>query len=236
MSVNGYGALAPPTSVAGAPSSMTTGEVVTTNADGTVDVRPTNGRATKASVPVIATYAPGLGDRVVLTDLDGDPNTPVVLAVLSVKKPTALTPAPGDLKATAAAAATAGWLLCDGAPVSRATYAALFAAIGTVYGAGNGTTTFALPDLRGRVPIAVGTATGAAGATAHTLGQKGGEETHVIAATELPAVTGSNQSMNTLLGWLSGNQPVPGVDLYRGSGAAHNNMPPYLAVNWLIKT
>lgn len=49
----------------------------------------------------------------------------------------------------AMAAAPAGWVVCDGAAISRATYAALFAAIGTLYGAGNGVTTFNLPDLRG---------------------------------------------------------------------------------------
>ena len=51
----------------------------------------------------------------------------------------------------AGAAAPVGWLLCYGQTVSRATYAALFAAIGTTYGAGDGSTTFALPDLRGRI-------------------------------------------------------------------------------------
>lgn len=50
-------------------------------------------------------------------------------------------------------AAPTGWLICDGSAVSRATYSALFAIIGEIYGAGNGTTTFNLPDLRGRFPF-----------------------------------------------------------------------------------
>lgn len=49
-----------------------------------------------------------------------------------------------------------GWLLCDGAAVSRATYATLFSVIGTTYGTGDGTSTFNLPDLRGRIPVGVG--------------------------------------------------------------------------------
>lgn len=57
----------------------------------------------------------------------------------------------------AGAAAPTGWLLCNGQAVSRTTYAALFAAIGVVYGVGNGSTTFNVPDLRGRVPVGVGT-------------------------------------------------------------------------------
>lgn len=55
----------------------------------------------------------------------------------------------GKITHFAGATAPAGWLACNGATISRATYAALFAAIGTTYGAGDGATTFALPDLRG---------------------------------------------------------------------------------------
>lgn len=56
-------------------------------------------------------------------------------------------------------AAPAGWFLCDGATYSRTTYSALFAVLGTSYGAGDGSTTFGVPDLRGRVPVGVGTHT-----------------------------------------------------------------------------
>lgn len=58
----------------------------------------------------------------------------------------------GDIKMRADSAVPAGWLECDGAAVSRATYAALFAAISTTYGVGDGSTTFNLPDLRGEFP------------------------------------------------------------------------------------
>ncbi len=71
-------------------------------------------------------------------------------------------------------AVPAGWLACDGAAVSRATYATLFAAVGTTHGAGDGVTTFNVPDLRGRVPVGAGAAT--AVTTARSAGQQFGVE------------------------------------------------------------
>jgi len=63
----------------------------------------------------------------------------------------------GSVMPFAGATAPTGWLLCDGSAVSRTTYAQLFQVIGTTYGAGDGATTFNLPDMRGRVPVARGT-------------------------------------------------------------------------------
>lgn len=62
----------------------------------------------------------------------------------------------GGLTLWAGSAEPAGWLVCDGRDVSRTTYAALFAAIGVAYGAGDGATTFNIPDFRGRVPVGLG--------------------------------------------------------------------------------
>jgi microcystin-dependent protein len=92
------------------------------------------------------------------------------------------------------------WLLCDGAAISRTTYATLYAVIGTTYGTGDGSTTFDLPDLRGRVPVGAGTGVGggtsgaagtppAAGATLTTRanGSWGGDErlhAHTHVATD----------------------------------------------------
>lgn len=73
-----------------------------------------------------------------------------------------------------------GWLWCNGQPVSRTTYAALFAEIGTGFGAGNGSTTFNLPDLRDKVPVAKGTSFPAVGAV-------GGELAHVMTVAEMPS-------------------------------------------------
>lgn len=72
-----------------------------------------------------------------------------------------------------------GWLLCDGSAVSRDTYSDLFDAIGTIYGDGDGSTTFNLPDLSGRVVIGV--------SNSHALGSTGGEASHTLTESELPA-------------------------------------------------
>lgn len=85
---------------------------------------------------------------------------------------------PGMIAPYAGKTAPEGWLLCDGSAVSRTTYANLYAAIGTTYGAGNGSTTFTLPDLRGRVP---------AGANAsNALASKAGADSKNIAKANLP--------------------------------------------------
>ena len=72
----------------------------------------------------------------------------------------AMLPYAGASAPTQTIGGVSAWLLCDGTAVSRTTYAALFTALGTTYGPGNGTTTFNLPDLRGRVPMGAGTGTG----------------------------------------------------------------------------
>lgn len=79
----------------------------------------------------------------------------------------------------AGSSAPSGWLLCDGSAVSRSDYANLFAVIGVSYGAGNGTTTFNLPDLRGRFPVGR-----AASGTFATLGSTGGAETVALTAAQ----------------------------------------------------
>jgi microcystin-dependent protein len=63
----------------------------------------------------------------------------------------------GTITQYAGAAAPTGYLLCDGSAVSRSTYADLFAILSTTYGSGNGSTTFNLPDFRGRVQMGAGT-------------------------------------------------------------------------------
>jgi len=90
----------------------------------------------------------------------------------------------GEVRAYAGTSAPTGWLLCDGSIVSRTTYATLFGVIGTLYGAGDGATTFALPDFRGRIIVGAGTGTGL---TPRTLGNTGGAETAALAVTNLPA-------------------------------------------------
>ena len=92
----------------------------------------------------------------------------------------ALNPA-GAMVMFGGASAPTGWLLCDGAAVSRTTYAALFAAIGTTWGVGNGSTTFNVPDMRGRAPI--GSWQGS-GLSNRVIGQRMGEEAHANSLDE----------------------------------------------------
>lgn len=79
----------------------------------------------------------------------------------------------------AGSTAPTGYLMCDGAAVSRITYADLFEAIGTTYGAGDGETTFNVPDLRGRVPLG--------SSTDYALGSTGGEASHTLQESEMPS-------------------------------------------------
>lgn len=87
----------------------------------------------------------------------------------------------GDIKMGGWAVAPSGWLLCQGQLVSRTTYSALFAVVGTTFGAGDGATTFGVPDLRGRSPLGAGTGTGL---TARTLGASLGTETHLLTGAQ----------------------------------------------------
>jgi microcystin-dependent protein len=132
-----------------------------------------------------------------------------------------------------------GFLRCDGAAVSRGTFANLFAVVGTVYGAGDGATTFNVPDLRGRVPLGMGAGTGLSD---RALGTKGGEEGHVLTTGELPshshALTTKVHSVNVGGGEAAyGNFSIPGQTAtgLTGEGASHNTMPPFLGLNFLIK-
>lgn len=88
---------------------------------------------------------------------------------------------PGAVIPYAGSSAPDGWLLCDGRTVSRTTYAALFAVIGATYGAGDGNTTFALPNLQGRV--AAGTS------SSHPLASKAGADSKNIEVKNIPSLS-----------------------------------------------
>lgn len=145
----------------------------------------------------------------------------------------------GDIKHSVRSDNHAGWVKCDGTAVSRATYADLFAIIGTSFGAGNGTTTFNLPDAKGRVLGGVGTG---AGLTARNLGNKVGAETHTLTLQQMPAHTHDV----TNAAYISGNNTLtesdssPGeLDLVNtttvtsssaGGGEAYDIMQPTLFI------
>jgi len=125
-----------------------------------------------------------------------------------------------------------GYLLCDGSAVSRTTYSNLFSVIGTYYGAGDGSTTFNLPDLRGRAPFGVG----ASGIV--NIGEKGGEQMHTLTVAEMPSHNHSLRNTGTTASPSSGYAAGRGSGWtgYTGGNKPHNNMPPYQGVNYIIKT
>lgn len=110
----------------------------------------------------------------------------------------------GTVVPFAGSSAPTGWLLCYGQAVSRSTYSALFSAIGATHGAGDGSTTFGLPDLRGRIPAgkddmggsAAGRMTSAGGGVdGATLGASGGTETHTLTSGQMPSHTHSGTTV-----------------------------------------
>lgn len=108
------------------------------------------------------------------------------------------------------------WLLEDGRELSRTTYAALFALLGTAFGAGNGSTTFNIPDRRGRVAVApdnMGTARGAAGRLtgSNTRGAAAGEQKHTISVGEMPSHSHAGIE-NNVFGFTS-NNPAGGPNI-----------------------
>ena len=195
---------------------------------------------------------------------------------------------PGMVSPYAGSVAPNGWLLCQGQTVSRSTYPNLFAAIGTLYGAGDGVTTFLLPNMTGRVPVGLdASSTVITSGNANVLGESHGEETHTLTTTEMPththtgttdsgkasitsnindagvtnnqvynnAVYGSGSTSGFLyslsgadhqsLSWALLSSAVTSTDsghthtfttANTGGSAAHNNMQPYITLNYIIKT
>jgi len=145
---------------------------------------------------------------------------------------------------------SARWLLCDGASLLRSDYPDLFGVIGTTYGAADGTH-FNIPDLRGRIPVGVGSGPGL---STYALGDTGGEETHVLTIGELAAHNHSDSghshtesAASPTVGAAITGVPVPSavpIPSVTGTGFAnistsgsddpHNNIQPYLALSYLI--
>jgi microcystin-dependent protein len=143
-----------------------------------------------------------------------------------------------------------GWAFCNGQVMSIAQNTALFALIGTTYG-GDGRTTFALPDLRGRVAVSSGQADGL---SAYETGQVGGVESVTLTEDEMPthrhrvsvnnASSDSGKPNNRFLGRVSGGTAYagtsngktlnPGAIAGSGGGQPHENRPPHLALNYCI--
>ena len=122
-----------------------------------------------------------------------------------------------------------GWLLCDGSAVSRTTYSELFEVIGTTYGTGDGSTTFNLPNLKGRVPVGQDTSD----TSFDALGETGGEKIHTIQWAELASNTISTTNSGSQAdGYIMrGGYSPTGTYNIGGSGSGTSLLQPYIVVN-----
>jgi microcystin-dependent protein len=153
----------------------------------------------------------------------------------------------GQITLFAGTFAPRGWAFCDGQLLAISQNTALFSILGTTYG-GNGQTTFALPDLRGRVPL--GPRQGP-GLSNYDLGQTGGQESHTLAINELPAhshaaelpVASGEETTNRAENgapakggvYAAADTAGPAVTVApTGGSQPHNNLQPHLALNYII--
>lgn len=127
--------------------------------------------------------------------------------------------------------APTGWLICDGSAVSRTTYADLFSAIGTSYGSGNGSTTFNVPNLKGKIPVGYNSSE----TEFNTMGKTGGSKEmqkhrHSIQFSNAYLGSGGTQVGNIVVSTVSG-----GVDTTEAGTGTSGNLQPYVVVNYIIK-
>jgi microcystin-dependent protein len=141
----------------------------------------------------------------------------------------------------AGATAPTGWAICDGSALSRTTEAPLFAVLGTTYGVGDGSTTFNIPNTKGRVVVGKDAGDG----QFDTLGETGGAKTHTLVTGEMPVHThpqvvtaaiggsGVRTDYDTDAASTAFDQGVS--TLGAGGGGAHNNLQPYIVMNQIIR-
>ena len=169
-------------------------------------------------------------------------------AAVSVLMPTA------SLMPYAGTSAPTGYFLCDGSAKSRTTHSALFGVIGTTYGVGDGSTTFNIPDLRGRViagqdsdsgGFANRLTTAKSGINGDNLGAFGGLEDHLLTAAQsgLPEHTHGGGSSSSNTNGAAGDPAFTYVTQTQGvtggaqpASSAHNNVQPTIILNYIIKT
>jgi microcystin-dependent protein len=154
----------------------------------------------------------------------------------------------GEIRIFAGSFAPQGWAYCDGSTISIADNDTLFTLLGTTYG-GDGQTTFKLPDLRGRIPLHMGTSTFGT----YTLGQQAGTENVTLTTQQIPghthAIAANNGAANvgTPAGNIFGSATISHYASPGGAGATgpiatasggtsqpHSNIMPYLGISFII--
>lgn len=166
-------------------------------------------------------------DITISRNITFNPSTSVTLNQLFID---AVLPA-GLVMEYGGTSAPAGFLMCDGAAVSRTTYSRLFTAINTTYGTGDGSTTFNLPDTRQRFPLGLATS-----GTGSTLGGTGGSVDHLH--TVDPPNTASTAPSSTvaatnLTGSAASTTHTHDVDISQFNSGTNN--PPFIVFNYIIK-
>lgn len=147
-------------------------------------------------------------------------------------------PIAGVISMYGGTAAPMGTLLCNGSAVSRTTYSRLFGVIGTIYGSGNGTGTFNLPNLQGRVPVGLKSTE----PVFNALGNVGGTGAHTLSVSEIPPHTHTyenqsntaNPAVSLTTMDVADNVNVSQTTGSTGGGLAHNNLQPYIVLNYII--
>jgi Microcystin-dependent protein len=176
--------------------------------------------------------------------LTGLANIPAGAGIIPTANVPGSTPTGGIILWTTTTTPT-GYLLCYGQAISRTTYSDLYAVVGDTFGAGDGATTFNVPDLRGRFPLGKDDMGGSSAnrvtdTDADTIGGADGEETHTLSVDEIPShrhtyskgvyaaeADGLGGALKSLTSDNSG---------YTGGGEAHNNMSPFITLTYIIKT
>ena len=131
------------------------------------------------------------------------------------------------------------WLLCDGSAISRTDYQDLFNIIGITYGQGDSFSTFNLPNLQGKLTVGKNSND----TDFNTLGKTGGEKNHTLTIDEIPAHTHTATQINNITttnvvsgaGIIMSDNPTQRNTSSAGGGESHNNLQPYVVINYIIK-